>query len=85
MLQHRICGRFNLHTLADWDHCTSRIVVSRDASRLLLQPVRKMSSVTSNRLIALDLSLEESSGRNSAVICNIRVPVSVWISMKFEI
>ena len=85
MLQQRICGRFNLHTLADWDLCISRIVVLLDASRLLLHLVRKMSSVTSNQLIALDLSLEESSGRNSAVICNIRVPVSVWISMKFEI
>jgi hypothetical protein len=57
-------------------------VVSQDASRLSSQLVRKISSVTSNQLIALDPSLEGSSGRDSAVICNIMVPVRFWMSAK---
>lgn len=82
MLQQRICSRFNLHKLADWDHYILKIVVSQDANRLSFQLGRKMSSVTSNQLIVLDPLLEGSSGRNSAVTCNIMVPVSFRMSMK---
>lgn len=70
------CGRFNLYKLADCDHCILKIVTLQDVSRLSLQLIRKMSWFTLNQLIALGPSLEENSGRNSAVACHIMVPVS---------
>jgi len=59
-------------------------VVLQDASRLSLQVAHKMSSVTSNQLIALDPSLEGSFGRNNVVKCNVTVPVSLWMPEKLE-
>lgn len=77
-----VASSFWLTIVLGSGRCTSEIVGFRDVSLLSSKLLQMVLPITLLLIIASDPSRDESSGKNSAVRCNIMVPVSVPIECK---